>query len=52
MFACTECGKSLESKDTEGSMCHPYCKPCFLKVWHGDYRKYQKFLDTEHLKEG
>ena len=37
MMKCVHCGKDTA---TEGSMKHPYCKPCFRLVYDDDMARY------------
>lgn len=44
MPICVECGAYA----TEGSLKHPYCKSCFLRVWGNDYDRYLAWLAVYH----
>jgi uncharacterized CHY-type Zn-finger protein len=45
---CVECGAIINVNQSAGSMKHPYCKPCFKKVWRNNYDAYFAYLDKTH----
>jgi len=45
---CVECSASTPVGEAEGSLKHPYCKPCFKKVWDNNYDRYMEWLARTH----
>ena len=44
MWMCVECGKEAN----KGSMRHPYCSPCYERVWKDDDKKFLDWLENGH----
>lgn len=46
---CVECGAAVPIRDATGSYKHPYCKPCYKKVWRDNDEAYCRWLGAEHI---
>jgi hypothetical protein len=47
-YVCIKCGRAISTKETKGSMMHPYCVACYGLVFDNNDKLYQRMLIKRH----